>query len=133
MKKSVIIKMVTIIITACILINYIPTLSKASWIQDTFDKAKQFTSEDSEDVEVTLDSTKIEDLSDSIYGILLTISILLATIIILVLGIQFMTGSIEQKAKVKEMLIPYAVGCVVVFGSFGIWKLVITIASTVIE
>ena len=38
-----------------------------------------------------------------------------------------MVGSIEQKAKVEDSLIPYIVGCVVIFGAFGIWKLVLTI------
>ena len=44
-----------------------------------------------------------------------------------ILGIQFITGSVEQKAKVKDSLIPFIVGCVAIFGAFGIWKLVITL------
>ena len=38
-----------------------------------------------------------------------------------------MAGSVEQKAKVKDSLVPYIVGCTVIFGAFGIWKLVVTI------
>ena len=40
-----------------------------------------------------------------------------------------MWGSIEQQVKAKEMLEPYGIGCVVVFGAFGIWKLAVTIFS----
>ena len=40
-----------------------------------------------------------------------------------VLGIQFITGSVEAKSKVKESLIPYFTGCVVIFGAFGILNL----------
>ena len=40
-----------------------------------------------------------------------------------------MCGSVEQQAKVKEMLMPYAIGCIVIFGAFGIWKLAVTIFS----
>ena len=42
-----------------------------------------------------------------------------------------MTGSASEKAQVKETLIPYVVGCVVVFGAFGIWKLVINIFNQI--
>ena len=38
-----------------------------------------------------------------------------------------MISSAEEKAEVKKMLIPYIVGCIVVFGGFGIWKLVVNI------
>jgi hypothetical protein len=40
-----------------------------------------------------------------------------------------MTSSVEEKAQVKEALIPYVAGCVVAFGSFGIWRLVMVIGS----
>ena len=46
-----------------------------------------------------------------------------------ILGIQIMWGSIEQQVKAKEMLMPYAAGCVVIFGAFGIWKICVTIFS----
>ena len=63
-----------------------------------------------------IDNDDIHNLSDSLYNILLIIGTVIA-----------MTGSIEVKSKVKESLIPYVVGCVVIFGAFGIWKLAITI------
>lgn len=55
----------------------------------------------------------------------------IAIIIGLVLGIQFMMGSVEQKAKVKDSLVPYVVGCIVIFGAFGIWKIVLTVLEGV--
>lgn len=70
---------------------------------------------------------KLKNLSDIIYNVLLILGTVIAVIIGAVLGIQFITGSVEQKAKVKDSLIPFVIGCVVIFGAFGIWKLVITI------
>ena len=70
---------------------------------------------------------KIKNLSDIIYHVLLILGTVIAVIVGSVLGIQFITGSVEQKAKVKDSLIPFVIGCVVIFGAFGIWKLVITI------
>ena len=76
-----------------------------------------------------IDETTLRSTSDFIYNLLLAIAMVVAVIIGIVIGIQFMTASIEEKAKVKESLMPYVVGCVVVFGAFGIWKLAVTILS----
>ena len=61
--------------------------------------------------------------------LVLAIALVVAVVIGMVIGIQFMTASVEEKAKIKESLLPYAVGCVVVFGAFGIWKLAINVLS----
>ena len=74
-----------------------------------------------------LNSTSMQDLSGTIYNTLLTIGTIIAVIVGAILGIQFITGSVEQKAKIKDSLIPFVIGCVVIFSAFGIWKLVITI------
>lgn len=71
----------------------------------------------------------LSSASDFIYNLLLAIAIIIAVVIGMVLGIQFMMAGIEEKAKIKETLIPYVAGCIVVFGAFGIWKLGITVFS----
>lgn len=67
--------------------------------------------------------------TNNIGSILTTLGIVLAVIIGGILGIQIMWGSIEQQVKAKEMIMPYVVGCIVIFGAFGIWKLAVTIFS----
>ena len=74
-----------------------------------------------------IQDSQIKTVSDQIYNILLAIGTVIAVIIGAILGIQFMVGSMDEKAKVKESLIPFVIGCVIIFGAFGIWKLVITI------
>ena len=68
-----------------------------------------------------------EILSDTIYNILFVIGVIITVIIGAVLGIKFMTGSIEEKSKVKESLVPFFAGCAVIYGAFGIWKLAIIV------
>ena len=36
----------------------------------------------------------------------------------------------DGKAELKERLVPYVVGCVVIFGAFGIWKIVMIFINT---
>ena len=42
-----------------------------------------------------------------------------------------MLSEAEGQAKVKEMLIPFVIGCIVVFGGFGIWKIALSLGSDV--
>ena len=72
----------------------------------------------------------IQDMSNLIYNILLIIGVVVAVIVGLIIGIKFMTGSVEEKAKVKETFVAYIAGCVVVFGAFTIWKVVVTIIQS---
>lgn len=67
--------------------------------------------------------------TNNIGSVLTTLGIVLTVIIGGILGIQIMWGSIEQQVKAKEMIMPYVVGCIVIFGAFGIWKLAVTIFS----
>ena len=69
--------------------------------------------------------------TNNIGSVLTTLGIVLAVIIGGILGIQIMWGSIEQQVKAKEMIMPYVVGCIVIFGAFGIWKLAVNIVSKI--
>lgn len=73
----------------------------------------------------------IADVSDSVYNILLSIAVVVAVIVGAFLGIQLMMAGAEGKAEVKESLLPYVIGCVVAFGAFGIWKIVVTMAQKI--
>ena len=66
-----------------------------------------------------------------LYFITLGIGIAAAAIVGIILGIQFITTGVEGQAKVKEKFLPYVIGCIVIFGGFGIWKLVVDIAQNI--
>lgn len=78
-----------------------------------------------------IDKGKVQVAVDFIYNTLFIIGTAAAVIIGLILGIQYMTQSVEEQAKVKETLIIYAVGCIVTFGAFGIWKAVILLLNQI--
>ena len=58
---------------------------------------------------------------------LVSIGIAVMLIVGTIIGIKFMIASAEEKAKVKEALIPYVVGCAVILGAFTIWEVVVII------
>ena len=125
MKKNVIIKLISIIIIFLVIFSPISTV-QASGITNLIGSGDNFIST-GENQTTPINDTNMRDLSNDLYNILLVVGIVIASIIGMILGIQFMTGSVEQKAKVKDSLIPYVAGCVVIFGAFGIWKLVVTL------
>lgn len=78
---------------------------------------------------VGIDVTNLKNTSDMVYNILLILGICIAVIVASILGIKFMIGSAEEKAQIKDALIPFVIGCIVIFGAFGIWKIFITIGN----
>jgi len=78
--------------------------------------------EEAEDREV-FDKTNEKDAIDTLYYIMLSIAIVVAFIVGSVLGIQFITSGAAGQAKVKEKIIPFALGTLVAFGAFGIWRI----------
>ena len=79
--------------------------------------------------EGTIDPGALQGLSGYVYNILLAAGVIIAVIVATALGIQFMIGGAEGQAKVKEMLVPFIIGCVIVFGGFGLWKVAVTIGN----
>ena len=78
----------------------------------------------------TINQSKLSKTVKSLYNILLAISIVLAVIVGTYLAIKVMISSVEEKAKIKELFIPYVIGCIVAFGAFGIWALVMKVFNS---
>lgn len=132
MKK---IKIVTVILL--ILLSII-AITKPIYASDTkrhtageiISEGKGFIEKGQNDAENKIGSDDLKNMSDTIYNILLVAGIIIAIIVGLIMGIKFIIGGIEEKAEIKAMLIPYIIGCVVVFGAFGIWKAVVDILQS---
>ena len=83
-----------------------------------------------ESPKTVIDETKLQSTSNTIYKWLMTLAICVAVIIGAIIGIQFITGSIEGKAKIQEALVPYIIGCIVVFGAFFIWRTLVNTGNS---
>lgn len=104
-------------------------MTQASTISDIFTKADDFI-QMGDPSTTTMTEENLQNMSNILYNTLLIIGIVAAVIIGMLIGIKMMTGSVEEKAKTKEMLIPYVAGCIVVFGAFTIWRIVVTILQS---
>lgn len=115
-------KTIIIFILIITLVFTLPVYSNA----DIFSDAKGFISVGSSS-HSSFDETKIKNISDTITEILLTVALAVTFISIAVMGINFAIQTVEEKAKIKEAMVPWIIGIFVSFGAVGIWKLVMNI------
>lgn len=74
-----------------------------------------------------LNQTALQNFSKTMYNILLAVGVVVAVIVGALIGIKLMASSVEEQAEAKKLVVPYIVGCLIVFGGFGIWKIVVVI------
>ena len=98
-----------------VLIGDYSTVYAGGW----FEGAQDFMSN------ITINSTELNRPSSEVYNILTSLGMIIAVVVGIVLGIKYMIAGADEKAEVKETLLPYIIGCVVTFGAFGIWRILI--------
>lgn len=106
-RKSALIILVLIILSTFILIA-IPSCSYAS---DPISNPGYFKPDSTTDV----GGQKIKSMAGVIIGVLKSIGIIASVITLMIIGIKYMLGSLEEKAEYKKTMIPYLVGAVMVF------------------
>lgn len=116
--------LINIMVIFIILFNLFIPNAYAGPLQDIMNRAAGFVN-NGENGGNVINNDALKEGSNTLYNVLLVIGIAVAFIWGIVLGIQFITGSLGEKADVKKNLIVYLVGCVIIFGAFGIWKLLL--------
>ena len=126
MKKLSILISITIMIFIFQLI-FCPVISSAGWLSDVINQGQEF----GKDANTMINRDKLRDTSNKIFGALFIVGVVITVGIGGVLGIRFMMASAEEKAEIKQALVPYIIGCIVIYGAFGIWKLIVLIGNQI--
>lgn len=125
--KNKYIKIVIFIICLCI----IPANSfGATAIDDVVSDGDSFLSK-ANPVSTVINETELSNFSSDVYNLIFSIGMVIAVIVGTVLGIQFIVSSIDEKAKIKEILVAYFIGCAVLFGAFSIWKIAVEVLGII--
>ena len=72
----------------------------------------------------------LKQISNSLLSILIPVGIVVSVVVTAILGAQFMWGSTENKAEVKQALVPWGISIFVLFSAYTIWKVVVDILSS---
>ena len=123
--------LINIMVIFIILFNLFIPNAYAGPLQDIMNRAEGFVN-NGENGGNVINNDALKEGSNTLYNVLLVIGIAVAFIWGIVLGIQFITGSLGEKADVKKNLIVYLVGCVIIFGAFGIWKLLLQLLEPLV-
>ena len=82
------------------------------------------------DSHIMINEDNLKKSQSFIFNALLAAGTIITVFIGGFLGIKFMLASAEDKADIKQTLIPYIIGCLVIYGAFGIWKIIITVLDS---
>lgn len=121
MKRTI--KITGIILMAVMLLALLTTVSNASGVLDPAGMANNLKGTTSNA------QTDVMNIGNQIIGIITTVGVVVAVVILLVLGIKYMMGSASEKAEYKKTMIPYLVGAILIFGASAITKVVVSLAS----
>ena len=72
---------------------------------------------------------KLKNMGNTIIGIVQFIGSFTSVIVLIVMGIKYMTGSIEEKAEYKKTMGPYVIGAILVFATTNLLGIVNSITG----
>ncbi len=125
--KRVLIRIILILFILMLLFNI--NSNVFAW-SEIIQDGKDFISQ-ADSSKASIDSSQLQSLSGYLYNVLLALGVVVAVVVATILGLQFMLGGAEGQAKVKEMLLPFVVGCIIVFGGFGFWKIALIVGEQI--
>ena len=65
-------------------------------------------------------SNEVLDVAGGIVSLLQVLGTVIAVITIMIMGIKYMAGSVEEKETYKKSMIPYLIGCILLFATVTI-------------
>ena len=132
--KKVIIKinfLFVLIMLVCNLIpNYRIVIAVESSLENVIKGGNDFINLNVNNSPKVIDTNGLKDLSQFVSGTLLTIAIGVTLLTGTIMGIKFITQSVEDKAKIKESMVPWVIGIIVSFGAFTIWEVAVNVFSS---
>lgn len=75
------------------------------------------------------DAQVVTNIGGSIISIIRYTGIIITVIALMILGIKYMAGSVEEKAEYKKTMIPYIIGVFILFALSQIIALVMDITN----
>ena len=73
-------------------------------------------------------SGELNNIGGKVVGTIQAIGIVISVVVIIVLGIKYMLGSVEEKAQYKKSMLPYLIGAILTFSAVTIANVVYNFA-----
>ena len=59
----------------------------------------------------------VDKVGQGVIGVITTIGSILSVIVLIILGLKYMMGSVEERAEYKKTMMPYVIGATILFGA----------------
>ncbi len=76
-------------------------------------------------------ATQIQNIGNSIIGFIQAVGSVLSVAVLAILGIKYMTGSVEEKAQYKKSMMPYVIGAIMIFAITNVLAIIVDIVKGV--
>ena len=74
-------------------------------------------------------ANRLMSIGNSIIGIIQIVGSFTSVIVLIIIGIRYMMGSVEERAEYKKAMTPYIIGAVMVFAITNILSIVVGIVQ----
>lgn len=78
----------------------------------------------------TAELQPVTNIAGIIVNALAVIGTVVTMIMLVVIGIKYMMGSVEEKAEYKKTMIPYIIGAFMIFGITAFLKIIVEMVNT---
>ncbi len=110
--------LIILLITICILTN----VCEASWAITNPGAVKPN--------QTTL-PTEANEMAGNLLGILQVVGSVISVIVLIIIGIRYMTGSASERAEYKKSMIPYLIGAVLLFSGTVFPKMIYDVVTSI--
>lgn len=110
--KTTSIKFIIMLVIMLIIVSF--TVSSYAWSINKFNA-------NNTSISGTCSITKF---GNTLVGVITTIGIVASVIVLIIIGIRYMIGSIEEKAQYKKSMMPYIIGAGLVFSASTIANII---------
>ena len=79
-----------------------------------------------------ISNSNLMDTGNGIITVLTVIGTVISVIVLIILGLKYMFGSIEERAEYKKTMMPYIIGAVLVFAASAIAGMIYSFAINLV-
>lgn len=78
---------------------------------------------------VTSGTDRIQNIGNKIIGPIRILGSIISVVTLIIIGIKYILGSVEERAEYKKTMLPYVIGAVIVFAITNLLKIIINIVG----
>lgn len=75
---------------------------------------------------------RVKNFANMVIGVIQVVGTIASVAVLIVLGIKYMIGGVEERAEYKKTMLPYVIGALLLFGITNLLEIIIKIVDVII-